>query len=192
MKPILHRPHTVYPPSWGTKTWREMTKLLVGSRIFSVSHLEGPMARINQNFFFEGTCINVFPQEGNLQIRTRRFIREELANYVLTDKLPTIRDAAKSLGLSVRALQRNLARERSSFSEALDWVRAHVAIEALVESRTSLLALAIDLGYADQSNFNRAFRRWFGLTPAQFRDCELDSVCRHCEKLATCLKNNRN
>lgn len=41
-----------------------------------------------------------------------------------------------------------------------------------IGTEQSFGALALDLGYRDQSQFNRAFKRAFGLTPSQFRKCE--------------------
>lgn len=122
----------------------------------------------------------------------RRFIRKELADFVITDRLPTIGDAAKAHGLSVRALQRKLAQQGSSFSVVLDETRSEMAIEALSSEHATMIKVAYDLGFNDQSNFSRAFRRWFGMSPKSFQTCELDPVCKGCRALAACLRHREN
>lgn len=82
--------------------------------------------------------------------------------------LPTLGSVAKSLGLSGRTLQRRLAAERHSFDELLDEARRSRAL-SLLSTRASLAEVAFGLGYADQSSFQRAFRRWTRTTPRTWR-----------------------
>ena len=51
----------------------------------------------------------------------------------------------------------------------MDAVRLEQARLLLSETAKSLDAIAAILGYSDTSNFNRAFRRWQGMTPAAYR-----------------------
>ncbi len=75
---------------------------------------------------------------------------------------------ASVLAISGRHLNRRLAEEGSSFKLLRDAALHGVAIERL-RGPDSLPDVAEDLGFSDESAFAKAFRRWSGLTPAQFR-----------------------
>jgi len=75
---------------------------------------------------------------------------------------------ARSLHQSASTLQRRLRAEGTSFQRLLDATRREQALEYLKEGRHSLADITFLLGFADQSNFTRAFRRWTGKTPRQF------------------------
>lgn len=76
---------------------------------------------------------------------------------------------ARKLGMSVRALQTALAREQTRFSELLERRRLERAKAWLEASDLSLAEIAQALNYADQTCFGRAFRRWMGVSPRQYR-----------------------
>ncbi|MEE4659423.1 MAG: helix-turn-helix domain-containing protein [Halieaceae bacterium] len=76
---------------------------------------------------------------------------------------------AKSLGVSPRSIQRHLGREGLSFFELHDQCRYHTAVNELTGSDKPVTDIAFDLGYTDPSNFTRAFRRWTGVCPVEFR-----------------------
>lgn len=76
-------------------------------------------------------------------------------------------EAAQVLGLSQRMLRRRLASEGTTMSVLLDEERCRVACSELARG-SSLEAIAERTGFADRSSFHRAFRRWTGLTPAQY------------------------
>ncbi|WP_298213291.1 AraC family transcriptional regulator [Acidovorax sp.] len=76
---------------------------------------------------------------------------------------------ARSLAISDRTLQRRLTEEKTSFAELLDDVRQELARKYLSEENHSLSDVADLLGFADQSNFFRACRRWFEEPPTQYR-----------------------
>ena len=66
-------------------------------------------------------------------------------------------------------MQRMLREEGSSFSELLESVRQEIASERLRNSDMSIIQLSDYLGYADNTAFTRAFKRWYGATPMQWR-----------------------
>lgn len=79
---------------------------------------------------------------------------------------PPIEEVARSLGFSVRTLQRHLAEAGSSFVDILDDVRKS-RVEQLVQSqKRSLAEIAYMLGYSEQAALSRAVRRWFGVSPS--------------------------
>ena len=76
---------------------------------------------------------------------------------------------AQCMGLSKRTLQRKLRDEQTTFQRQLDRVRAELAISYLQESQFSLTDICELLGFAESAVFTRSFRRWFGVTPSQWR-----------------------
>jgi AraC-like DNA-binding protein len=76
---------------------------------------------------------------------------------------------ARKLGLSTRSLQRQLAAEGVRFRDVADEARAEVARRLLMDGSAGLSAIGLLLGFADASAFHRAFLRWEGKPPGQFR-----------------------
>ena len=75
---------------------------------------------------------------------------------------------AERLGLSGRHLNRRLAEEGSSFKLLRERV-LHAMAEQLLQGPARLAEVAERLGFSDESAFAKAFRRWSGMTPGQFR-----------------------
>jgi len=84
-----------------------------------------------------------------------------------------VEDVARSLGLSVRTLQRSLAEAGTSFSALLEEARRGLAEAYLSDPRTSVGEVALLLGFGDQSSFHRAFLRWTGEAPGRWRRARL-------------------
>jgi AraC-like DNA-binding protein len=82
---------------------------------------------------------------------------------------PSIDDAAARLGLSVRKLQRRLEKHGSSYRDVLDATRREMAERYIQDETLSQTDVCFLLGFADQSAFHRAFRRWFDTTPGEYR-----------------------
>ncbi|MBV1861620.1 MAG: AraC family transcriptional regulator [Nannocystaceae bacterium] len=82
---------------------------------------------------------------------------------------PSLANVAKTLGMSGRTLQRKLKEEDVAYAEVLDEVRAGVAQAYLSQSDIALAEVAYLLGFAEQSSFTRAFKRWTGSTPGASR-----------------------
>lgn len=82
---------------------------------------------------------------------------------------PAQDEVATALNMSTRSLQRRLSEEKSSYKELLEDTRKELAGQYLKRSDVSLGEITYLLGFSDQSNFNRAFKRWFGQTPGEFR-----------------------
>jgi AraC-like DNA-binding protein len=76
---------------------------------------------------------------------------------------------ADQLGMHRRTLQRRLSVAGLTYAELLDESRASMARDHLSTRNLPMGNLAYLLGYADQSAFNHAFRRWHGMTPRQWR-----------------------
>lgn len=76
---------------------------------------------------------------------------------------------AQGLGLSTRTLHRRLAQQGLQFRQILDSWRYEQAQLFLQQPDWALGEIAARLGYAEQSNFQHAFKRWSGISPGAFR-----------------------
>lgn len=85
------------------------------------------------------------------------------------DRLPTLEDVAATLHVSTRTLKRRLQEEGRNFRALMDHVLCERATQMLQEEGLSVSEVAYRLGYNDVSNFSRAFRRWTGQSPSDFR-----------------------
>ncbi|MEO0437023.1 MAG: AraC family transcriptional regulator ligand-binding domain-containing protein, partial [Pseudomonadota bacterium] len=95
-------------------------------------------------------------------------VRRAVAN-MLSEGVPTLTSVAAELGLGARTLQRRLAREGHTFQETVDSARKDLAKRLLRETDYSLAEIAFLTGFAEQSAFTRAFKRWGGKTPRSYR-----------------------
>ena len=95
-------------------------------------------------------------------------LREDLLNR-LTGKSVDLADVSKALAMSGRVLQRRLKSFGTSYREVLEISRKEIAITYLRDSRLGLKEIGSWLGFSTPGSFYRAFNRWFGTTPAEFR-----------------------
>lgn len=77
--------------------------------------------------------------------------------------------ACRVLRLSRRTLQRRLKAEKTSFQKVLQEVREILAINYLGDERLKSLEIAMLLGYSNISSFTTAFKSWYDMPPAQYR-----------------------
>ena len=78
--------------------------------------------------------------------------------------------ACRALKLSRRTLQRRLKAEKTSFQKVLQEVRALLAVSYLSDERLKSLEIAMLLGYSNLSTFTTAFKSWYDMPPAAYRE----------------------
>ena len=81
----------------------------------------------------------------------------------------SIEVAAAAVGTSPRSLQRHLAAAGLNYSQFVETLRYELASQWLLDSTRPITEIAYDLGYTNMANFTRAFKRWTGVPPSQFR-----------------------
>lgn len=100
---------------------------------------------------------------------------EQVEAYVrgaLSSRRCSIARCAQKLGIPMRTLQWRLAESGVSFSDVLVKQRIDIAGDCLRHGQLLLEDIATLLGYSDQASFGRAFKRWTGRTPQEFRTCD--------------------
>lgn len=83
--------------------------------------------------------------------------------------VPGLAEIAASQHVSPRTLIRRLKRGNTSYQRILDDVRKTLSRDFLLNSAMSISRISWRLGYQDPSNFSRAFRHWYGMSPQQYR-----------------------
>jgi AraC-like DNA-binding protein len=78
-------------------------------------------------------------------------------------------EVCRRLKMSKRTLRRRLQEEGRTFSDLLSEVRRDLAHRYLEDPNRSITEVAFLLGFADTSAFQRAFRRWYGLSASEYR-----------------------
>jgi AraC-like DNA-binding protein len=104
------------------------------------------------------------PRGPDLVERTRKAIGERLRGGD-----SSLESVARELGTSGRSLQRHLGELGFTYNALADEVRAATAQLYLRQPDIAIAEIAYLLGFADPTTFNRAFKRWTGLTPARAR-----------------------
>lgn len=82
---------------------------------------------------------------------------------------PSLERVADQLSLTPRTLQRKLHELGTSHNELLDHMRRQLAMRYLREPEMAICEVAYLLGFSESSSFHRAFKRWTGVTPKEFR-----------------------
>lgn len=110
-----------------------------------------------------GKLTTLYRRDREMVLRVRNILRDSLpaAN--------SLAEVASALHLSPRTLHRRLEEEGSSFQCIKDAMRRDLAIDRLAKSRQAITQIAVELGFADSAAFYRAFVRWTGMAPAQYR-----------------------
>ena len=101
--------------------------------------------------------------EENLSTRIRHIILR------VPGEFPDEAAVADALALSGRTLRRQLGKLGTSYRQLLDQVRSDLAQQYLANSSLSVEQVALLLGYTETTNFRRAFKRWLGVSPRDYR-----------------------
>lgn len=101
---------------------------------------------------------------------TRESLLESVANRLLDNlaHAPGLEQMAEELHVNARTLHRALQREGWSFNAMVEEQRRYVAHDLLTVGGVSVGEVAERLGYSEVSNFSRAFRRWYGVSPGRY------------------------
>jgi AraC-like DNA-binding protein len=164
-----------YPPPHNLEPYREAFRCplrfdtAIHALHFSNADLMAPLPMANAELSamhdrMVGECLTRL--DGG---KTRTRIRD-LIVCNLPDGDPLRANIAKKMCLSERTLQRRLQEEGTSFNQVVDDTRRELAHQYLKNSDLTLSQVAYMLGFADQSTFFRACKRWFETSPGDYRN----------------------
>lgn len=105
------------------------------------------------------------PAEDGVALEVRRVLASRIAKGDTQ-----VQSVARALATSVRSLQRRLATAGVTYQELLDTARREAANKYLRIATISIGEVAYLLGYSEAAAFHRAFKRWTGVGPQEFRD----------------------
>jgi AraC-like DNA-binding protein len=112
-----------------------------------------------------GALLIRYRDDSSMADRVRGILRRNLKRAC------SLEDVAEMLHVSQQTVRRRLLEEENSgFQEIKDRLRHDIAAHLLQKSRLTLEEIALSLGFSELSTFHRAFRRWTGLAPGEFRD----------------------
>lgn len=142
-------------------------KAAVNAIGFPVSVMDQPVSSANRLLFrlIGGYLerVRAASRKGPVE-RVEDFVRGSLSSGNCS-----IEHCARKLGTSVRTLQATLSEAGLRFSDILEKQRIELAKSYLEQGQMTLDDVAAMLGYAEQSSFGRAFKRWTGSTPQRYR-----------------------
>lgn len=108
-------------------------------------------------------------RENSLPAKIKVAILDHLPDHTLSEE-----EAAASQNMSLRTFQRRLEDEGTRFRALLDQTRTERAESLLADSSNTLSEVSYQCGFSEQASFSRAFKRWTGKTPSQYRSKLLD------------------
>jgi AraC-like DNA-binding protein len=108
--------------------------------------------------------LNEIPREDDFLAAVRKALAERMR-----EGTPKLAQVAQKMAMSSRTLERRLKEHGVAFNELVDDTRRRFALNFLRDRKNTLTEIAFLLGYSEVSAFNRAFKRWTGTTPMEYR-----------------------
>lgn len=136
---------------------------------FDRAWLERPQLHMNRGLFFvladqaERRLTRLAP--ASIAARVRAILQTQRPRF-----RPTMEEIAKQLGMSARSLRRRLSDEGVPFLRLAEEAQMLAARDMLDNVRLSIQEVAYSMGFSEPSAFHRAFKRWTGMTPKQYRE----------------------
>ncbi|MGV6820298.1 MAG: AraC family transcriptional regulator [Parvularcula sp.] len=119
-------------------------------------------------------AFNVFSDRANdlkAQLEQKHDLRSQIETQLVADLhrgTSDIDQVARRLGMSRSTLYRHLKEEGVTFAQILDELRRRISMDYLSSGKASIKETAFLVGFSEVSSFNRAFKRWTGMTPKKF------------------------
>lgn len=136
---------------------------------FDASYLDLPVVQNERSIkeFLRTAPENIllkYKNGSSLTAKVRRRLRQ-----VLPGSVPDFDRLADELNITPATMRRRLHEEGASYQDIKDQLRRDLAIGYLSHSNRSVMDIALELGFSERSAFHRAFRKWTGASPGEFR-----------------------
>ncbi|MEH6576939.1 MAG: AraC family transcriptional regulator ligand-binding domain-containing protein [Amphritea sp.] len=142
------------------------TQLLLASDYLALACLDANPEMHQLHREFADSLLSKSAQQSALTAQTRNLIRRQLAEGGGSVRREQV---AASVGLSLRTLQRKLGVLGTSFQDIYDQTRREVCLQLIQRGQLSFGEIAFQLGFSNQSAFQKAFKRWMDIAPSQYR-----------------------
>lgn len=137
---------------------------------FDAAHLGAPVIQDEAALrkFLRTAPRSVFLKYKNEDSWTAR-LRRRLRGSIATGEWPHLEDVAREFRVAPTTLRRRLEAEGTSYQGIKDELRRDAAVHQLCGTRLSIADIASALGFQETSAFHRAFKRWSGVQPGEYR-----------------------
>ena len=172
--PLLHVDYRGAPPPNVAETARVFqARLRYGQPHFGLTFdarwLQLPIVQNKQTLreFLQQAPANLlvkYRDKTSITERIRRLLRSHLRG-----EMPSLDEVSRVLGLTPQTLRRRMQEEGQGFQSLKDHLRRDAAIEYLARPDMTLLDIADQLGFSEASTFHRAFKKWTGVAPGEYR-----------------------
>jgi AraC-like DNA-binding protein len=161
------------PPNVAETARAFQAKVRYGQPHFSLSFdarwLQLPMVQNTQSLreFLQHAPANLlvkYRDKSSVTERIRRLLRSHLRG-----EMPSLDEVGRVLGMTPQTLRRRLSEEGQGFQSLKDHLRRDAAIEYLARPDMTLLDIADQIGFSEASTFHRAFKKWTGVAPGEYR-----------------------
>jgi AraC-like DNA-binding protein len=137
--------------------------------VFDAAHLALPIVQNERTVkeFLRNAPENIllkYKNRSSLGARIRRRLRQSLPG-----ELPEFEEVAAEMNIAPATLRRRLHEEGTFYQSIKDQLRRDLAIGYLSHSRRSAMDIGLELGFSERSAFHRAFKKWTGASPGEFR-----------------------
>ena len=137
--------------------------------VFQASHLDLSIVQNERSLkdFLRRAPENIlvkYKNRSSLNARIRRRLRQ-----CLPAALPEFETLAAEMSMTPATLRRRLHDEGTSYQSIKDQLRRDLAISYLSQSDRSAMDIGLELGFSERSAFHRAFKKWTGASPGEFR-----------------------
>jgi AraC-like DNA-binding protein len=137
---------------------------------FDAAHLAAPIVQDEASLkaFLRQAPRSVFLKYKNEDSWTAR-VRRRLRHSIGRDDWPLLEDVAEEFRVAPNTLRRRLEAEGTRYQGVKDELRRDAAVHHLCGTRLSIAEIAGALGFHETSAFHRAFKRWSGVQPGEYR-----------------------
>ncbi|WP_156169216.1 AraC family transcriptional regulator [Kordia jejudonensis] len=106
-----------------------------------------------------------------IQVSSNKLLTDikNLITDALPSGIPSVAEIASIVGMSPRTFTRRLSEHGVTFRDLIQQKQEERAIYLLSKSNANFAEIAFEIGFSEQSAFNRAFKRWTGKTPIAYR-----------------------
>lgn len=143
--------------------------------VFDKKFLDAPLKQPNPELLklLENQARNALRKLTDSKTYTEKVI-EIVTRHNFNNRL-TVKQVAAEIPMSMRALQLKLSEEGTSFQQIIDELRKQNAVSYLKENTLSVSEIAYILGFSEPSVFQKAFKKWTGKTPGEYKKSLLAS-----------------